>query len=433
METPNSSPAAGGAPLAPLVVPTLNVSSPASGIAGTSVTLTGTGFTGVTGVTFGGAPASSFSVTSATRITATAPPGAGTVQIVVTTTGGTSNGLGFTYTTATPVVTSLAPPQGPTAGGNTVTLTGSALSGASAVRFGAVGAAFTVVSATQITATAPAGTGTVFVNVTTPGGISAGLVYTYLGTPVLTSVTPSQGSTAGGNTVTLTGSGLTGATAVLFGGTAAPSFTVVSATQITAAVPSGTPGAVPVTVTTPAGTTAGDVYYYFLPQPVLTSAAPGSGPVAGGTVVVLAGSGLVTATAVRFGTTPAPSFTAVSDARVDAVAPAGSAGTVAVTVTTPAGTSGPVGYAYVPVPVLVAVTPDAGPLGGTTVTLTGSALTATTSVLFAGVPAAFSAVSDTTLTAVVPTGAAGAVAVTAVSPGGTTAGVTYTRVPPPGI
>ncbi|WP_199823454.1 IPT/TIG domain-containing protein, partial [Streptomyces sp. NRRL WC-3742] len=60
-----------------------------------------------------------------------------------------------------------------------------------AVRFGAVNASsFTVVSATQITATVPAGSGTVQVTVTTPGGTSNGVAFTYVPVPQLVSVIP---------------------------------------------------------------------------------------------------------------------------------------------------------------------------------------------------------------------------------------------------
>lgn len=438
METSDSSPSAfGSAPsLAPLVAPTISLSSPASGISGTTVTLTGTGYTSVLTVTFGGVPATSFTVVSSTRITAVAPAGAGTVQIVVTTSGGTSNGIDFTYSTATAVISGLAPNQGPVAGGNTVTLTGTGFTGATAVHFGAATAAFTLVSATQATATAPAGVaGTVAVTITTAaGGPSAGVPYTYVTAPALTGVAPVQGPVAGGNTVTLTGTGFTGATAVDFGAAPASSFTVVSATQITAVAPTAVAGAVPVTVTTPGGTTSGGVFYYYLAAPVLTGVTPGSGPTAGGNTVVLTGSALLTATAVRFGATAATSFTVVSDGQINAVAPAGAAGTVAVTVVTPGGTSTGGGYAYVAAPTLGAVVPNQGPTaGGTAVTLTGTNLTGATAVLFGTTPAAFTVVSDTQLVAVAPPGSAGPVGITVVTPGGTTASVTYTRVGPPGI
>ncbi|WP_416382592.1 IPT/TIG domain-containing protein [Nocardia beijingensis] len=62
----------------------------------------------------------------------------------------------------------------------------------------------------------------------------------YVPAPALTSVSPSSGSAAGATTVTLTGTNLSTASAVLFGSTAAASFTVDSDTQITAIAVPGT-------------------------------------------------------------------------------------------------------------------------------------------------------------------------------------------------
>lgn len=76
--------------------------------------------------------------------------------------------------------------------------------------------------------------------------------------PVVTGATPSNAIT--GATVTITGSGFTGATAVTFGGTAAGTFTVVSATQITATMPAGGSGSAAIVVTTPAGTSNSFAY-----------------------------------------------------------------------------------------------------------------------------------------------------------------------------
>jgi hypothetical protein len=75
---------------------------PASG--GTSVTITGTGFSGATAVKFGSTNATSFTVNSATSITAVSPPGAGTADVTVTTPAGTSPTSAadqFTYEPAT--------------------------------------------------------------------------------------------------------------------------------------------------------------------------------------------------------------------------------------------------------------------------------------------------------------------------------------------
>jgi hypothetical protein len=232
---------------------------PASG--GTTVVVTGTGLTGASAVTFGATPATSFTVDSATQITAVAPAGTGTVQLTVTTSGGTSNGLAYTYIPA-PGLATVLPNVGLEAGGGIVVLTGTALSTASAVTFGGTPAtSFTVDSATQITAVAPAGTGTVQVTVTSAGGTSNGVAYTYIGIPSLTAVLPNTGPEIGGTTVVLAGINLTGATAVNFGPTPAASFTVDSALQITAVAPAGT-GTVQVSTTTAGGTTNGVAYTY---------------------------------------------------------------------------------------------------------------------------------------------------------------------------
>ncbi|MFE5110474.1 IPT/TIG domain-containing protein [Streptomyces sp. NPDC056663] len=79
---------------------------------------------------------------------------------------------------------SLSPNEGPSTGGTMVTLTGTNLGDVTAVRFGGTGTALTIVSATQITATAPTGSaGAVQVTVTSPGGTSAGLTYTRTALP----------------------------------------------------------------------------------------------------------------------------------------------------------------------------------------------------------------------------------------------------------
>ena len=76
-------------------------------------------------------------------------------------------------TTGVPVVSSVSPNTGPAAGSTSVTVTGTGLAGATAVDFGnANPGTITADSATSITVTSPAGTGTVNVQVTTPVGTS---------------------------------------------------------------------------------------------------------------------------------------------------------------------------------------------------------------------------------------------------------------------
>jgi len=246
-----------------VAAPTVSSISPASGPAtgGTSVTISGTNFTGTTAVTFGATAATGITVVSATQITATAPAGTGTVDVRITTPGGTSATSAadqFTYVAA-PTVTSISPTSGPATGGTSVTINGTNFTGTTAVTFGATAATgITVVNATQITATAPAGTGTVDVRITTPGGTSATSAadqFTYVAAPTVSGISPATGLTAGGAIVTITGTNLTGAMAVRFGASNATSFTVSSATQITATAPAGA-GTVDVRVTTAGGTSA---------------------------------------------------------------------------------------------------------------------------------------------------------------------------------
>ncbi|WP_067468697.1 IPT/TIG domain-containing protein, partial [Nocardia amamiensis] len=269
----------------------------------------------------------------------------GPVAVTVTTVGGVSNGVVYTYVAA-PTITSIVPNSGPLAGGNTVTLTGTNFTGASAVTFGSTPAtSFTVVSGTQISAVVPArAAGSVQVTVTTVGGASNGVVYTYVAAPTLSSIVPNSGPAAGGNTVTLTGTNFTGASAVTFGTTAATSFTVVSGTQISAVVPARAAGTAAVTVTTAGGTSNG-VNYTHLPAPTLTQLTPNHGSFSGGNTITLTGTNFTGATAVRFGTKAATSFTVTSSTRIRATVPSGT-GVVAVTVTAPGGTSNGLSYTY---------------------------------------------------------------------------------------
>ncbi len=309
--TSSQSPAAVSSALAMLIsvstgtppTPTVTGVSPNSGLTtgGTSVTVTGTSFTGATAVKFGTTAATSFTVNSATQITATSPAeSAATVHVTVTGPGGTSATTSadqFTYVAPVqPTVTGVSPSTGSTVGGTSVTVTGTGFTGATAVKFGTISAStFTVNGATSITATSPAeSAATVDVTVTTPGGTSPvnapadQFTFAVPPAPTVTGVSPNTGSTAGGTSVTVTGTGFTGATAVKFGTTAATSFTVNSATQVTATSPAESAGTVHVTVTGPGGTSTtstADQFTFALPPPVITAV---------GTLTSSTGSGVTT-------------------------------------------------------------------------------------------------------------------------------------------
>jgi len=167
-----------GTGILPAVYSVTPSSGPASGSPLTYVTITGTNFTNVQSVKFGGTDAVTFTVTDVNTISAIAPShAAGTFDVIVTTLGGSSPVSyldSFTFTgTGVPSITSLSPSSG--AAGASVIIYGSGFTGALSVRFGGVAASFTVTSDTQIAATVPAGipTGTMDVVVTTSGGSSA--------------------------------------------------------------------------------------------------------------------------------------------------------------------------------------------------------------------------------------------------------------------
>lgn len=249
--------------------PTVSGVSPNSGpaIGGTAVTITGGGFTNATAASFGGVPATSFSIGSDGVITAQAPPGTGgTFDVTVTSPGGTSSTSPSDHFSYAPVVSAVEPGDGPAVGGTWVTISGAGFTGATEVGFGGVPAlSYSVSSDGQITADSPPGTETVDVTVATPDGTSSTSYsdqFAYL--PIVSGISPSAGPEAGGTVVTISGAGFTGATGVSFGGVPALSYSVSSDGQITAQSPPGT-GTVDVTVTTPTGQSSrlvGDEFTY---------------------------------------------------------------------------------------------------------------------------------------------------------------------------
>ena len=333
-------------------IPSVTNISPASGTiaGGTTVTITGTNLTGARGVKFGTTSAASFTVNSATQITASSPLGqVGAVDITVTTPIGisaTSSADQFSYFAA-PTVAGISTASGPTSGGTSVTITGTYLTGATAVKFGTKNAtSFKVNSATQITAVAPTGAGTVDITVVTSGGTSATSSrdqFTFVAAPNVNYISPSSGQILGGDMVNINGTNLSSATSVKFGFANAK---IISntATQISVISPSSPFGAgyVDVTVTTPGGTSAKSFYtlYTYVSRPYISGISPASGPTTGGTSVTITGANLYPARAVIFGSNAA-SITSNSDSQIVAVSPAGAVGTVDITVISTGGTSVP--------------------------------------------------------------------------------------------
>ena len=321
------------------------------------LTIHGTNMKGVKSVIFGSAGTVNVanSATTATSVDVTPPivnQPLGPIDVTVKDANSTSAANPpndqLTWAYITPVVTSVAPPSG--VAGATVVVTGKHFGGNIQVFFGTTPATVQSVAANASSLTVlapggPAGT-TVDVTVKNAAGTSAASVadrFTYLVTPppTVVNVSPNQGPTSGGTTVTVTGTGfVNGSTTVKFGGNPATSVNVTSATSLTAVSPAGAVGTVDVKVTTAFGTsatTATDRFTYGA-APTVTAISPNTGPSTGGTVVTITGTGFSTPASVFFGSVAATAVVVNSATKITATSPAGT-GAVDVTVTTAFGGS----------------------------------------------------------------------------------------------
>jgi hypothetical protein len=322
-----------------------------------------------------------------------------------------------------PNVTGIAPTSGPAAGGTSVVIDGDHLSTAT-VTFGGNAASCPANTDTQVTCTTPAhAAGVVDVVVTTPGGtITLADAFTYIPAPTVGSIAPNTGGLAGGNTIVITGTNLTGAV-VTFDGVAI-TCTVNSATQITCTIPAHAAGAVDVVITTPGGsTTLTDGFtYYDVPTIANGGFAPSFGPAAGGTSVVITGTNLPNAS-VTFGGATA-TCTVNSATQITCTTPAHAAGAVDVVITTPSGTVTATGaFTYFPTPTISSISPKFGRLsGGMPVVITGTNLTDGT-VTFGGTAATCTVDSATQISCTTPAHASGKVDVVVTTSGGTATSV----------
>ncbi|RKR90482.1 IPT/TIG domain-containing protein [Micromonospora pisi] len=346
------------APAAPIASSINPNAGPESG--GQLVTITGSNFVpGGTTVVFDGVPGTNVTVApGGTSLTVVTPAGeVGPASVVVSTASGDSDSLGYTYLAdgSDAVVTDLTPTTGPTAGGTLVTITGTGFTGATGVTFdGVPGTSFTVNPAgTTITVVTPANAaGPATVNLVFPAGTATAPVFTYVA-PTITDITPEQGPTSGGTSVTITGTGFTGATGVTFGGNLGTNLVVNAAgTSLTVTTPPGPVGPVDVVVLLPGpDATAPDGFTYVLAAPTISDLDPDQGPTAGGTTVTVDGSGFVpgeTIVNICGRSIPATSVTVSPDGlSLTFVTPPCGAGNTTVTVTTTEGSSSGLTFRYV--------------------------------------------------------------------------------------
>jgi hypothetical protein len=408
--------------------PNITSISPPTGstTGGTSVTITGTNFTGATSVTFDGLDATSIDVANSTTITCITPAhSAGAVNVIVTTIGGPSGAFSsFTYITP-PNITGISPLVGSTTGGNSITITGTNFTGETSVTFDGLDAtSINVVNSTTITCITPARTtaGDVGIIVTSEGRTSTAFSsFTYITPPVITSISPSSGSTLGGTNTTITGTNFTGAISVTFDGLAATSINVVNSTTITCITPAHSAGAVNVIVTTGGGPSASFSSFTYNTPPNITGISQLTGSTAGGTSVTITGTSFTGATSVTFGGLAATSLSIVDSTTITCITPArATVGAVGVIVITGGGPSNTFSsYTYILPPNIKSIAPTSISRNGGNVTITGTNFIGATSVTFDGFNAtSFSVVSNTSITCIIPARTTGGMVSVIVTTGG---------------
>ena len=275
-----------------LNAPTSTGLSPNTGsfAGGNIITMTGSNFLSGITATFSGTPATvtrdsssklsivvpAYVSSSKLQDTVTTP-----VDVVITNPDGqqTVYENAYTYTTAfNPTLNSLSPNTGSITGNETITFTGTQLSNTTKITFDGIDAtSINNVSNTSVTAMTPAhGTGSVDVILTTnEGNTKLTNGFTYYAAPSVTSISPNIGSTSGNDSVTINGSGFTGATEVNFGETEAQ-YTLNSDSSITATSPSHAAGEVNITVTTAGGTSSATTenQFTYSSSPIISSVSP---------------------------------------------------------------------------------------------------------------------------------------------------------------
>ncbi|MCF8058377.1 MAG: IPT/TIG domain-containing protein [Bacteriovoracaceae bacterium] len=280
-----------------------------------------------------------------------------------------------------PSLNSLSPSFGPLAGGTTVTLSGSAFATGLSVDIGGVTCAsvsvLSTTSATCITASNSAGSKTV--SLTRTDGLSTSLssVFTYIGAPTITSISPTVGYTNIGTPVTITGTNFVSGATVTIGGITCGSASVLSSTSISCTAGPRTAAAVTATVTNTDSQsgTGGSFFYVDPPNPTgLSTAAMGAGALAGGTAIVITGSNFLSPT-VSIG--PYPCTVGSSTATTINCTTTGTAvaGTYDIVVTNSNNLSGTFsnGYKYQAAPTVTSISPTGGSNStSTTVTISGT-------------------------------------------------------------
>lgn len=345
----NLAAAVGGVPSPLPLRLSLTSSSPKVGplSGGTTIKLTGTGFSSETKVTVGLKPCTNLPVTGQMELSCVTSSSSisGLHNVIATNPDGKKSTLSgaFRYNVP-PTLSSISPVFGLIAGGSRITLTGAQFGTGAKVRIGEKECTQgQVVSATQISCMVPGyeeGKYTVRVlnqyGQETPEDIQYSY-YTYPA-PTVASISPSAGPLSGGNTVTITGTGFRSGLVARIGGLDCTNVNLISGTQFTCRPPAKTAGTYAIAVLN-SDTQRGALpnAYTYRAAPQITSITPTRGSIAGGGVLTVNGIGFVTGAVVKVGTKACTNPQIVSANQITCTFPANGSGFYPVTVTNPEG------------------------------------------------------------------------------------------------
>ena len=361
--------------------PTITNVVPASGspFGGTIVNITGINFMPGATVFFGITSCTVNALTNTSITCTTAANPVGLVDVLVTNPDNQSatSISGFSYTNP-PVIASIIPSIGATTGGTSITITGSGFVAATTVTVGGTACTtVTVNNPSEIICVTPAGaSGGANVVVTNPDTQSAtqalGFVYTV--PPTVAGIVPSNGLASGGTSVTITGTGFLPNATVDLGG-ASCTISLINTTQISCTTTARAGGVVNVNVTNPDGQTGSlATGYTYDPPPTINTVTPIGGPLAGGTVITIDGSGYVFGITASLGGIPCTPVNFINAGRITCTTASRLAGTFPLTLTNPDNQTVTMtsAYTYGEGPVISLVEPTMGPLaGGSVITILG--------------------------------------------------------------
>jgi len=345
--------------------------------------------------------------TNPNTLTVQIPPGQGkNKQLTVNVAGQTSNFLVFNY--LPPTIVGVTSSGGfPTAGGITVTVTGTNFGTSGTVKFSTSVCSTLTWTHSTITCQLPAGQGSPAVSATVADQIATYTGFTY-DPPAIISIEPIEGARTEGSVITITGTNFGVSGSITVGGNPCFPIYVYSGQQITCKAPAGRGTSVPVVLTVAAVPSTATYKYR---APIITFSAPALG--GGGGILTVRGSSFDTSGKVEIGTTTCPSVSQqYTHTEVLCTVPAGSGSNLPIKITAATGLVSNVGYTFSYAAIALAnFQPTTGPTDGKNadgspviLTFTGTSFSSPATATVGGKPCPVTSVSSTAVTCTLPAG-----------------------------